>query len=84
MIFTVSGDTEIVESADLHTLSSNAQVLPGESHYLLLAMSKQLRRWCFGCWTNSDSMALTPVGSMSPGGNSRAARFAPRTLTRQV
>jgi hypothetical protein len=49
MIFTVSGDTEIVESADLHTLSSNAQVLPGESHYLLLAMSKQLRRWCFGC-----------------------------------
>src|ERR1039457_3719965 len=24
MLFTVSGDTEIVESADLHTLSSNA------------------------------------------------------------
>ena len=84
MIFTVSGDTEIVESADLHTLSSNAQVLPGESHYLLLAMAKQLRRWCFGCWTNSDLTVLMPVGLTSPGANNRAARSTPRTSTWQV
>jgi hypothetical protein len=60
------------------------QVLPVESRYQLLAMSKPLRQSCFGCWRSSDLMALTLVGSMSHGGNNPAARFTPRTSTWQV